>query len=57
MKVITRVKKLLDEHFVEGYLAGGTVREAIMGRESDDIDIVIGASSLDIGHDFVLRRF
>jgi poly(A) polymerase len=52
MQVITRVKELLDEHSVEGYLAGGTVRDAIMGRESDDIDIVVGASPLSIGHDF-----
>jgi putative nucleotidyltransferase with HDIG domain len=49
MQVITRVKELLDEHSVEGYLAGGTVRDAIMGRDSDDIDVVIGASPLDIG--------
>jgi len=52
MQVITRVKELLDEHSVEGYLAGGTVRDAIMGRESDDIDIVVRASPLSIGHDF-----
>jgi poly(A) polymerase len=52
MQVIAKVRGLLDEHSIEGYLAGGTVRDAIMGRDSDDIDIVIAASPLDIGPDF-----
>ena len=48
MKVITRVKELLDERSVEGYLAGGTVRDTIMGRDSDDIDIVVGAPVMEL---------
>jgi poly(A) polymerase len=48
MTVITRVKELLDERSVEGYLAGGTVRDTIMGRDSDDIDIVVGAPVMEL---------
>lgn len=47
MKTIKRVKELLDERSVEGYLAGGTVRDTIMGRDSEDIDIVIAAPAFD----------
>ncbi|MFA5367927.1 MAG: HD domain-containing protein, partial [Dehalococcoidia bacterium] len=49
--MIARVRGLLDERSIEGYLAGGTVRDAVMGRESDDIDIVIGASPFNVGRD------
>lgn len=55
MQVIARVRELLDERSIEGYLAGGTVRDAIMGRESDDIDIVVGASPCDLGPDFATK--
>lgn len=51
MQVIARVRGLLDERSIEGYLAGGTVRDAVMGRESDDIDIVIGTSPFNVGRD------
>lgn len=51
MQVIAKVRGLLDENSIEGYLAGGTVRDAVMGRDSDDIDIVIGASPFEVGRD------
>ena len=47
MDVLTRVQQTLEELNVEGYLTGGSVRDAMMGRVSEDLDIVVDAPALD----------
>jgi poly(A) polymerase len=51
MGVLTRVQKVLEGRDIEGYLTGGSVRDAMMGRVSEDLDIVVGAPALDAARD------
>jgi poly(A) polymerase len=46
--VLNIIKSLLHEYKIEGYLVGGFIRDAILKRDIEDIDIAIAADSLDI---------
>jgi len=48
MKVLIEVQELLTPHSIEGYLSGGFVRDALIGRDSDDVDIIIGAEAMEL---------
>ena len=48
MKVLIEVQELLRPLSVEAYLTGGFVRDTLMGRDSDDVDIVIGAKAMEL---------
>ena len=52
MKVLTMVQQLLDQRSIESYLTGGFVRDALIGRDSGDIDIVVGAGVMDLARSF-----
>ena len=39
--LVGRVAGLLDSQGIDGYLVGGTVRDALLGRETEDVDIAI----------------
>ena len=51
MDVLTRVQGLLEQRDVEGYLTGGFIRDAMMGRDSNDVDIVVGAPAMEVARD------
>ncbi len=48
VKVLVRVQELLAQRSIEGYLTGGFARDALMGRASGDVDIVIGAKAMEL---------
>jgi poly(A) polymerase len=48
MKVLIEVQELLTPRSIEGYLSGGFVRDALIGRDSDDVDIIIGAEAMEL---------
>jgi len=48
MKVLIEVQELLTPRSIEGYLSGGFVRDALIGRDSDDVDIIIGAKAMEL---------
>ena len=48
-KVLAHVAGYLQSHNVRGYLVGGFVRDALLGRETTDIDIAVAADGLEIG--------
>ena len=43
--MVGRLADVLREEGVEGYLVGGAVRDALMGRDAEDIDIAVGADA------------
>jgi poly(A) polymerase len=48
-KALANIADFLKYHSVSGYLVGGFVRDALLGRETADIDIAVGADVLEIG--------
>jgi poly(A) polymerase len=48
-KVLAHIAVFLKSHNMRGYLVGGFVRDALLGRETADIDIAIEADALEIG--------
>ncbi|MDO8578371.1 MAG: HD domain-containing protein [Dehalococcoidales bacterium] len=46
--VLARVNDFLSEKRIEAYLVGGIVRDALLGRETADIDIAVAADALDV---------
>jgi len=52
MKVLTMVQQLLDQRLIESYLTGGFVRDTLMGRDSDDIDIVVRGGAMELARSF-----
>jgi len=48
VNVLIRVQELLAQRSVECYLTGGFVRDALMGRASGDIDVVIGGKAMEL---------
>ena len=51
MDVLTRVQGLLERREVESYLTGGFIRDVMMGRDSNDVDIVVGAPAMEVARD------
>jgi len=48
-KVLAHIAGFLKSHNVRGYLVGGFVRDALLGRETADIDIAVEADVREIG--------
>ena len=46
-RIISIVKDCLNESGIKGYFVGGFIRDSILKRDSDDIDIAIAANALD----------
>lgn len=51
-QVLLELRQVLGERSAECYLTGGFVRDALLGRSTDDIDIVVRASALKLAQDF-----
>ena len=47
--ITTKLVSLLSEWNVEGYLVGGAVRDALMGKDAEDIDITVHANAGRVG--------
>jgi len=52
--LILKVKRILDDSGVEAYLVGGWVRDALLGREEEDVDFAVKADGLDVAHQVAL---
>lgn len=48
LSILTSVREVLDRDAVEGYLVGGFVRDALMQRDSGDVDIAVGANAMEL---------
>ena len=46
--LLTRVTDFLTEQDIPSYIVGGFVRDVLLGRETADIDIVVGTDALQI---------
>ncbi len=46
--VLARVSAFLAEQNIEAYLVGGLVRDALMGRETADVDLAVAGDALDV---------
>ena len=46
--LLTRVSDFLTEQGVKSYLVGGFVRDALLGRDTADIDVAVAADALEI---------
>lgn len=53
MDILTKVQEFLGERGIEGYLTGGFVRDALMQRQSAelDVDIAVGAPAMHIARE------
>lgn len=47
MSILNGVQEVLEGRDIKGYITGGFVRDTMMGRDSEDIDIVVGAPAMD----------
>jgi poly(A) polymerase len=47
-RLLNAIKSFMKEYHVDGYLVGGFIRDNILKRDIDDIDIAIAADSLAI---------
>lgn len=50
-EVLSRVRAILEERRVDCYLTGGFVRDAIVGRPSDDVDVVVAADAMEVARE------
>ena len=48
LETLLRLKEFLSQRSVECYLSGGFVRDALLGRPSADIDVVVGARAMEL---------
>lgn len=49
--LLTRISRILAEQGIQSYLVGGFVRDMMLGRATDDIDIAVGADALEVASD------
>lgn len=47
-RLLTAVHQILQEKDIQAYVAGGFMRDALLGRETADIDIAVAADALSI---------
>lgn len=52
LKLLKSIGRLADEHEVVLYLVGGIVRDLILKRENDDIDIVVEGNAIQFAKKF-----
>ncbi|MFQ5987651.1 MAG: hypothetical protein ACE5H6_02245, partial [Dehalococcoidia bacterium] len=48
VQVLLSLRELLAQHSIECYLSGGFVRDALMGRATGDVDLVVQAKALEL---------
>ncbi len=48
MQVLISLRELLAQRSIECYLSGGFVRDALMGRATGDVDLVVHAKALEL---------
>ena len=48
LPVLVRLRELLAQRSVEAYLGGGFVRDALVGREVGDIDVIAAARAMEL---------
>jgi len=48
VNILTGVREILDRDAVEGYIVGGFIRDSLMGRDSIDVDIAVGANAMEL---------
>src|SRR3972149_131897 len=46
--LINKLSQFLDGQNIESYLVGGWVRDALLGRDTGDIDIAVDADALEV---------
>ena len=51
MKVLSALRELLAGRSVECYLTGGFVRDALMGRATADIDVVVAGNAMELARE------
>jgi len=47
--VLAEIASFLDSQGVEAYVVGGFLRDALLGRESHDVDVAVVADPLSVG--------
>jgi poly(A) polymerase len=47
-RLLTRTSRILAEKCIQSYIVGGFVRDAILGRPTEDIDIAVRANGPDV---------
>ena len=50
-KVLSRLGELLAQRSVECYLTGGFVRDAVMGRATADIDVIVKGDAMELARE------
>jgi len=50
-QLLTRISRILAEQGIQSYLVGGFVRDTMMDRVTDDIDIAVAADALEVASD------
>ncbi|MFC1937449.1 CCA tRNA nucleotidyltransferase [Chloroflexota bacterium] len=48
LPLLARVSRFLVEQGIDSYLVGGFVRDALLGRDTGDIDIAVAADALEV---------
>ncbi|MBE0415896.1 MAG: HD domain-containing protein [Dehalococcoidia bacterium] len=51
MKLLSTLRELLAQRSTQCYLTGGFVRDALMGRATSDIDLVIGGKAMELARE------
>ena len=52
---LDRIRPLLATHGRPVYLVGGVVRDALLGRDNHDIDLIVAAGAIDLTFDLARR--
>ena len=50
-QLLTRISRILAEQGIQSYLVGGFVRDIMLDRATDDIDIAVAADALEVASD------
>ena len=50
-QLLTRISRILAEQGIQSYLVGGFVRDMLLDRVTDDIDIAVAADALGVASD------
>ncbi len=53
--ILNRVGRFLQEQHIESYLVGGIVRDMLLEKETEDIDIAVSGDALQIASDLATR--
>ncbi len=53
--LLDRLRPLLAAHPLPVYLVGGVVRDALLGRNSHDVDLIVASDAIDLTFDIARR--